>query len=102
MFKLALFAVQIFVGVAITDPDVASFISAATNKIKTVLFWDSDPQLNQQSRVDGFAPATAGPLAQVLAQRVGFSGEARAARVFKTLESLWGRHTSGGCSCSHV
>lgn len=98
---LVLIAVKIFVGVAISNPEVVSFISAATRNVKTALFWDSDPQLSQQSRVDGFAPATAGPLAQLLAQRVGFSGEARAARVFKTLDSLWGRHTSGGCCCSH-
>lgn len=85
----------IFVGIAVTDPDVASYVKSVTAKLPTALFWDSGEDLDRGSRVDGFAPASAGPLAQLLSERVGFSKEARAASVLKTLGSLWSRHTSG-------
>jgi len=94
---LPVLALQMFVGVAISDPEVASFLTSSTKDVNTVLFWNSDPSLMQQSRVDGFAPQTAGPFAQLLAQHVGFSREAKASRVLKTLDSLWSRHTSGEC-----
>eukprot|EP00878_Enallax_costatus_P027242 GHUV01029305.1.p1 GENE.GHUV01029305.1~~GHUV01029305.1.p1 ORF type:complete len:554 (+),score=141.83 GHUV01029305.1:251-1663(+) len=87
-------ASPMFVGIAISDPGVASYLRSATSALPTVLFWDSGEDMDRSSRVDGFAPATASPLAQMLAQYVGFSGEARSARVMKTLDSLWSRRTS--------
>lgn len=85
----------IFVAIGITDPEVAAFLTQATAQLPTVLFWNSDADLSASSRVDGYAPATAGPFAKLLAQNVGFSREAKAAEVMKTLEVLWGRNTSG-------
>lgn len=85
----------VFVGIAISNPDVAAFLGQVTAKLPTALFWDSLGDLTKSSRVDGYAPGTAGPLAQLLAQHVGFSVEARAAKVLNTIDSLWGRHTSG-------
>jgi hypothetical protein len=85
----------IFVGIGISDPDLLDYLGQATGKLRTALFWDSAGKMQSSSRVDGFAPATAGPFAQFLADKVGFSAEARAARVLKTIDSLWGRHTSG-------
>lgn len=82
-------------GIGVTDPAVAAFLAEATTHLPTALFWDSVPALGAASRVDGFAPGTAGPFARLLAQHVGFSKEARAAAVLTTLTSLWGRHTSG-------
>jgi hypothetical protein len=84
-----------FVGIGITDADVAAFLSKATAQLPTALFWNSDPSLGSTSRVDGYAPETAGPFAKLLAQNVGFSKEAKAAEVMKTLDILWGRNTSG-------
>lgn len=86
-----------FVGIGISDPEVAAFLTQATAQLPTALFWNSDPALAASSRVDGYSPATAGPLAQLLAQHVGFSREAKAAEVMKTLGILWGRDTSGEC-----
>jgi hypothetical protein len=93
----------IFVGIGISDQDLINFLGQATGKLRTALFWDSAGKMQSSSRVDGYAPATAGPFAQFLAEKVGFSAEARAARVLKTINSLWGRHTSGGqhASCSN-
>jgi hypothetical protein len=84
-----------FFGIAVTDPDVAAFLGEATAQLPTALFWDSAPQLGASSRVDGYAPRAAGPLAQALAKYVGFSREAKAASVLTTLDVLWQRHTSG-------
>ncbi|KAF8063768.1 hypothetical protein HT031_003625 [Scenedesmus sp. PABB004] len=84
----------LFVAVGVTDPGVAEFLASATAALPTALFWESAPALNDATRVDGFAPATAGPLARALAARVGFSAEARAAGVLGTLRTLWDRHTS--------
>lgn len=84
----------IFVGIGISDPDLMEFLGQATGKLRTALFWDSAGKMQSSSRVDAYAPATAGPFAQFLAEKVGFSAEARAARVLKTIDSLWGRHTS--------
>lgn len=88
-------ATPVFVGIAVTDSEVIEHLKSATAKLPTALFWDSGEALNRSSRVDGFAPAAAGPVAQLLAQHVGFSGEARAANVLKTVDSLWSRYTSG-------
>jgi hypothetical protein len=87
-----------FVGIGISDPEVASFLTQATAQLPTALFWNSDPALTASSRVDGYSPSTAGPFAQLLAQHVGFSREAKAAEVLKTLDILWGRNTSGVCA----
>lgn len=85
----------IFIGISVTDPDVTSFLEQATAHLPTVLFWDSSGQLGRASRVDGFSPDGASPLARLLAQHVGFSREAKAAQVMETLNTLWGRQTSG-------
>ena len=84
-----------FVGIGVTDPDVAAFLTQTTSQLPTALFWDSHPSLSSSSRVDGYAPAAAGPLSKLLAQHVGFSREAKAAEVMKTLDILWSRDTSG-------
>eukprot|EP00879_Flechtneria_rotunda_P019225 GHRR01020186.1.p1 GENE.GHRR01020186.1~~GHRR01020186.1.p1 ORF type:complete len:765 (+),score=228.66 GHRR01020186.1:201-2495(+) len=84
----------IFVGIAVTDPTIVAFLNQATAQLPTAMFWDSAPELDSSSRVDGFAPATAGPLAQLLAKNVGFTNEARAARVLDILNTLWGRRSS--------
>jgi hypothetical protein len=92
-----------FVGIGITDADVAAFLSQATAQLPTALFWNSDRSLSASNRVDGYAPETAGPFAKLLAQNVGFSREAKAAEVMKTLDILWGRNTSGkACLRNHL
>jgi hypothetical protein len=91
-----------FVGIGISDQDLLDFLGQATGKLRTALFWDSAGKMQSSSRVDGFAPATAGPFAQFLADKVGFSAEARAARVLKTIDSLWGRHTSGEVESTQI
>ncbi|GBF99961.1 hypothetical protein Rsub_12654, partial [Raphidocelis subcapitata] len=85
--------VSLFAAVGVTDPSVAAFLSEATAGLRHALFWDCAPALAAAHRVDGFAPASAGALA-ALAARLGWSSEARAARVLGTLGELWGRHTS--------
>lgn len=92
----------IFVGIGVTDPDVAAFLSQATSQLPTALFWNSAPSLSSSNRVDGFAPEAAGPLAKLLAQNVPFSREAKAAEVMKTLDVLWSRDTSGRCTATNI
>lgn len=53
----------ILMGVGITDPGVAAWLAGAAGALPTSLFWESDPVL--VTRMDGYSPATAGPLAQV-------------------------------------
>lgn len=91
--------VAIFIGINIHDPSVANLIQETTSNIKTALFWGSSQQLQLSNRLNGYAPATAGPLGRFAAAWLGWTPQARASRVMTLVQDLWSRYTSGRAAC---